>query len=96
MEPLDIDGKQRGTVLKPVFERAALRIGIPYETKERTTEAIIRLAGLEWKSHYDSRGTDSGGQGNITIPGLWALGDALEILLADGGEDAGGTWIPSY
>jgi hypothetical protein len=89
MPPQDIDGRMRGTVPKPVFNRAAQLVGVPIGIKEEITESVIRLAGHEWHPHFDSRQTESRGQGNITAAGLWALGDALEALLRDGNGNDG-------
>jgi hypothetical protein len=76
-----VTGRQAGTVPARVFEAAAMRAGITHQSRTATTEAVIRRAGLPWRRGYDSRESDSEGGGNVTVPGLWALGDALEVLL---------------
>ncbi|WP_366914055.1 DUF3883 domain-containing protein [Nocardioides sp.] len=87
LAPIDITGIQRGTVPAGVFRAAAERAGIGYRNRTETTEEIIRLAGLPWHAHYDSRESESAGGGNVTVVGLRALADALQVL-GEGGDPA--------
>jgi hypothetical protein len=90
---VNITGIQRGTVPAGVFEAAAARVGIAYRNRAATTETIIRRAGLSWHPHYDSRETDSQGGGNVTVPGLRALAQALVILGVDDTPEESEVWI---
>lgn len=97
-----VTGRQAGTVPARVFEAAAASVGITHHSRTATTEAIIRMAGLDWRPSYDSRESASAGGGNVTVPGLWALGDALELLTESGDSsvdpvvaDDEVTWTPA-
>lgn len=76
----DVDGIQEGTVPARVFQTAAAVAGVAYRNRAATTEDIIRYAGLPYHPHYDSRRTTSRGGGNVTVPGLNALYEALLLL----------------
>ena len=44
-------------------------------------ELVVRKAQLEWKAEFDSRDSPSGGGGTITLDGLIALRDGINVLL---------------
>lgn len=65
-----------------IFYAAARRLGLPVTGgKPAIAEEIARLAGLEWEADFDSRGTQSGGGGTVTLKGLNRVLEALELLL---------------
>jgi hypothetical protein len=93
LAPIDVTGNQRGTVPARVFIAAAERAGIEYRNRAATTEDIIRLAGLPWYTFYDSRESESEGGGNVTVPGLRALAEALAVLVDNEARDEPEVWI---
>lgn len=64
-----------------VFDVAAKRVGVASGSMPRVCEAIVRKAGHDYLTAYDSRGTLSGGGSTVTLPGLQALRKALGELL---------------
>jgi len=64
-----------------IFREAASQIGVPYGSMPQINESIIRRARLPYSQAYDSRATPSRGGSTVTLEGLEALRDALEVLL---------------
>lgn len=72
----------RGSSLpSEVFEAAAARIGVSGNSMPEINEAIIVRAGLPYYQAYDSRGSVSGGGSTVTLEGLQALREALQLLI---------------
>jgi hypothetical protein len=64
-----------------VFDAAARRVGVAVGSMPDICEAIVRTAGYEYSTAYDSRGTLSGGGSTVTLAGLQALRKSLRELL---------------
>lgn len=69
------------TLPAAVFEEAARRAQVPYESMPQVCQAIVRKAGLPYLPEYDSTLTPSGGGSTVTLDGLQAMRDALRVLL---------------
>lgn len=64
-----------------VFNAAARRVGLPPGSMPEICESIVRMAGHNYSTSFDSRGTLSGGGSTVTLPGIQAMRKALRALL---------------